>query len=170
MSPSPDTASKRAKGIYETSKKCRVEKTGEISRNLPFSRFSSSGSKLTCHHVLYILFGSASCGKFFIGRILTPDLFKNFQSTLWLSFLIIGRRGCPVFAVLLCASGKCENHNGSKCNCNDLLHSTVSFQFRLCFRNSIGNPININNFIVYLRGRLISNTAPPSFAACIVPL
>ena len=24
---------------------------GEISRNLPFSRFSSSGSKLTCHHV-----------------------------------------------------------------------------------------------------------------------
>ena len=46
----------------------------------------------------------------------------------------------------------------------------VSFQFRLCFRNSIGNPININNFIVYLRGRLISNTAPPSFAACIVPL
>ena len=27
-----------------------------------------------------------------------------------------------------------------------------------------------NNFIVYLRGRLISNTAPPSFAACIVPL
>ena len=170
MSPSPDTASKRAKGIYETPKKCRVEKTGEISRNLPFSRFSSLGSKLTCHHVLYILFGSASCGKFFIGRILAPDLFKNFQSTLWLSFLIIGRRGCAVFAVLFCASGKCENHNGSKCNCNDLLHHTISFRIRLCFRNSIGNPININNFIVYLRGRLISNTAPPSFAACIVPL
>ena len=51
MSPGPDTASKRAKGIYETPKKCRVEKTGEISRNLPFSRFSSLGSKLTCHHV-----------------------------------------------------------------------------------------------------------------------
>ena len=51
VSPSPDTASKRAKGIYETPKKCRVEKTGEISRNLPFSRFSSLGSKLTCHHV-----------------------------------------------------------------------------------------------------------------------
>ena len=50
VSPSPDTASKRAKGIYETPKKFRVEKTGEISRNLPFSRFSSSGSKLTCHH------------------------------------------------------------------------------------------------------------------------
>ena len=50
VSPSPDTASKRAKGIYETPKKCRVEKTGEISRNLPFSRFSSLGSKLTCHH------------------------------------------------------------------------------------------------------------------------
>lgn len=146
------------------------KKTGEISRNLPFSRFFSSGSKLTCHHVLYILFGSASCGKFFIGRILAPDLFKNFQSTLWLSFLIIGRRGCAVFAVLFCASGKCENNNGSKCQSNNLLHSTVSFQFRLCFRNSIGNPININNFIVYLRGRLISNTAPPSFAACIVPL
>ena len=146
------------------------KKTGEISRNLPFSRFFSSGSKLTCHHVLYILFGSASCGKFFIGRILAPDLFKNFQSTLWLSFLIIGRRGCAVFAVLFCASGKCENYNGSKCQSNNLLHSTVSFQFRLCFRNSIGNPININNFIVYLRGRLISNTAPPSFAACIVPL
>ena len=46
----PDTASKRAKGIYETPKKCRGEKTGEISRNLPFSRFSSFGSKLTCHH------------------------------------------------------------------------------------------------------------------------
>ena len=39
MSPSPDTTSKGAKGIYETPKKCRVEKTGEISRNLPFSRF-----------------------------------------------------------------------------------------------------------------------------------
>ena len=38
VSPSPDTASKRAKGIYETPKKCRVEKTGEIFRNLPFSR------------------------------------------------------------------------------------------------------------------------------------
>ena len=50
VSPSPDTASKRAKGIYETQKKFRVEKTGEISRNLPFSRFSSLGSKLTCHH------------------------------------------------------------------------------------------------------------------------
>ena len=50
VSPSPDTASKRAKGIYETPKKLRVEKTGEISRNLPFSRFSSFGSKLTCHH------------------------------------------------------------------------------------------------------------------------
>ena len=48
----PDTASKGAKGIYETPKKLRVEKTGEISRNLPFSRFSSSGSKLTCHHAL----------------------------------------------------------------------------------------------------------------------
>ena len=46
----PDTASKRAKGIYKTPKKCRGEKTGEISRNLPFSRFSSFGSKLTCHH------------------------------------------------------------------------------------------------------------------------
>ena len=31
---SPDTASKRAKGIYETPKKCRVEKTGEISRQI----------------------------------------------------------------------------------------------------------------------------------------
>ena len=51
MSPGPDTASKRAKGIYETPKKFRVEKTGEISRNLPLSRFSSLGSKLTCHHV-----------------------------------------------------------------------------------------------------------------------
>ena len=51
VSPSPDTAPKGAKGIYETPKKCRVEKTGEISRNLPFSRFSSLGSKLTCHHV-----------------------------------------------------------------------------------------------------------------------
>ena len=51
VSPSPDTASKRAKGIYETQKKFRVEKTGEIYRNLPFSRFFSSGSKLTCHHV-----------------------------------------------------------------------------------------------------------------------
>ena len=50
VSPSPDTASKRAKGIYETPKKCRGEKTGEISRNLPFSRFFSLGSKLTCHH------------------------------------------------------------------------------------------------------------------------
>ena len=50
VSPSPDTASKGAKGIYETPKKFRAEKTGEISRNLPFSRFSSSGSKLTCHH------------------------------------------------------------------------------------------------------------------------
>ena len=50
VSPSPNTASKRAKGIYETPKKFRVEKTGEISRNLPFSRFSSFGSKLTCHH------------------------------------------------------------------------------------------------------------------------
>ena len=39
VSPSPDTASKGAKGIYETRKKCRAEKTGEISRNLPFSRF-----------------------------------------------------------------------------------------------------------------------------------
>ncbi len=28
----------------------------------------------------------------------------------------------------------------------------------------------INHFAVYLMGRLISNTAPPSFAACIVPL
>ena len=149
------------------------EKSLEISRFLAVwlakRLFPSLGSELTCHHVLYILFGSASCGKFFIGRILAPDLFKNFQSTLWLSFLIIGRRGCAVFAVLFCASGKCENHNGSKCQSNNLL-STVSFQFRLCFRNSIGNPININNFIVYLRGRLISNTAPLSFAACIVPL
>ena len=51
VSPSPDTASKRAKGIYETPKKCRAEKAGEISRNLPFSRFFSSGSKLTCLHV-----------------------------------------------------------------------------------------------------------------------
>lgn len=135
----------------------------------PFCENSPSDEPRGCF-ALYILFGSASCGKFFIGRILAPDLFKNFQSTLWLSFLIIGRRGCAVFAVLFCASGKCENHNGSKCQSNNLLHSTVSFQFRLCFRNSIGNPININNFIVYLRGRLISNTAPPSFAACIVPL
>ena len=53
MSPSPDTASKRAKGIYETQKKFRVEKSGEISRNLPLSRFSSFGSKLTCHHERY---------------------------------------------------------------------------------------------------------------------
>ena len=51
LSPSPDTASKRAKGIYETPKKFRLEKTGEISRNLPFSRFFSRGSKLTCLHV-----------------------------------------------------------------------------------------------------------------------
>ena len=55
VSPSPDTASKRAKGIYETPKKCRVEKTGEISRFLAVwlakRLFPSSGSKLTCHHV-----------------------------------------------------------------------------------------------------------------------
>ena len=41
MSPSPDTASKRAKGIYETPKKFRVEKTGEISQNLRFFVFGS---------------------------------------------------------------------------------------------------------------------------------
>ena len=51
VSPSPDTASKRAKGIYETQKKCRVEKTGEISRNLPFSLVFSCGSILTTQHV-----------------------------------------------------------------------------------------------------------------------
>ena len=50
VSPSPDTASKRAKGIYETPRKFRVEKTGEISRNLRFSRFFSSGSILTVRH------------------------------------------------------------------------------------------------------------------------
>ena len=47
----PATGQKTPKCIYKISKKCRVEKTGEISRNLPFSRFSSLGSKLTCHHV-----------------------------------------------------------------------------------------------------------------------
>ena len=38
VSPSPDTASKSAKGIYETPNKFRDEKTGDIFRNLPFSR------------------------------------------------------------------------------------------------------------------------------------
>ena len=51
MSPSPDTASKRAKGIYETPKKFRGEKTGEISRNLPLSRFFVPASKSDTHHV-----------------------------------------------------------------------------------------------------------------------
>ena len=37
MSPSPDTASKRAKGIYETPKKFRVEKT---EKSLEISVFS----------------------------------------------------------------------------------------------------------------------------------
>ena len=46
----PATGQKTPKCIYKISKNFRVEKTGEISRNLPFSRFSSSGSKLTCHH------------------------------------------------------------------------------------------------------------------------
>jgi len=46
----------KGKGIYETPKKFRGEKTGEISRNLPFSRFSSFGSKLTCHHVMCVRF------------------------------------------------------------------------------------------------------------------
>ena len=36
VSPSPDTALKRAKGIYEAPKKFRAEKAGEISRNLRF--------------------------------------------------------------------------------------------------------------------------------------
>ena len=47
----PATGQKTPKCIYKISKNFRVEKTGEISRNLPFSRFSSIGSKLTCHHV-----------------------------------------------------------------------------------------------------------------------
>ena len=46
----------------------------------------------------------------------------------------------------------------------------VSFHFRFCFHNIICNPNNINNYVVYLRGRPISNTAPPSFDADIVPL
>ena len=46
----PATDRKTPKCIYKNSKSIRVEKTGEISRNLPFSRFSSLGSKLTCHH------------------------------------------------------------------------------------------------------------------------
>ena len=71
VSPSPDTASKRTKGIYETPKKCRAEKTGEISRNLPFSRFSSLGSKLTCHHVMCVRFRCKTvCGQFRCTQIL----------------------------------------------------------------------------------------------------
>ena len=46
----PATGQKTPKCIYKISKNFRVEKTGEISRNLPFSRFFSFGSKLTCHH------------------------------------------------------------------------------------------------------------------------
>ncbi len=44
------TDRKCPKCIYKISKNFRVEKNGEISRNLRFSRFSSLGSKLTCHH------------------------------------------------------------------------------------------------------------------------
>ena len=52
-------------------KKCRVEKTGEISRNLPFSRFSSLGSKLTCHHVMCVRFRCKTvCGQFRCTQIL----------------------------------------------------------------------------------------------------
>ena len=49
VSPSPDTALKRAKGIYETPKKCRVEKTGEIFRNLPFFR------RLACQRAVFLV-------------------------------------------------------------------------------------------------------------------
>ena len=44
------TEPKSPKCIYKISKNFSVEKSGEISRNLRFSRFSSSGYKLTCHH------------------------------------------------------------------------------------------------------------------------
>ena len=44
---------------------------GEISRNLPFSRFSSSGSKLTCHHVMCVRFRCKTvCGQFRCTQIL----------------------------------------------------------------------------------------------------
>lgn len=49
----PATDRKTPKCIYKNSKNIRVEKSGEISRNLPLSRFSSFGSKLTCHHERY---------------------------------------------------------------------------------------------------------------------
>jgi len=48
-------------------KKSRGEKTGEISRNLPFSRFSSFGSKLTCHHALTGQFGCAASDRILPG-------------------------------------------------------------------------------------------------------
>ena len=41
---------KYRKWIYGNSKKVRVEKSGEISRNLRFSRFFSVGSKSTVKH------------------------------------------------------------------------------------------------------------------------
>ena len=49
VSPSPDTASKGAKGIYETPEKFRVKKTGEISRNLPFFR------RLACQTAVFLV-------------------------------------------------------------------------------------------------------------------
>ena len=49
----PATDRKTPKCIYKNSKNIRVEKSGKISRNLPLSRFSSFGSKLTCHHERY---------------------------------------------------------------------------------------------------------------------
>ena len=47
----PATDPKCPKCIYKISKNFRVEKTGEISRNLRFSRFFVPASKSDTHHV-----------------------------------------------------------------------------------------------------------------------
>ena len=47
----PATGQKTPKCIYKISKNFRVEKSGEISRNLRFSRFFVPASKSDTHHV-----------------------------------------------------------------------------------------------------------------------
>ena len=65
------TDAKSPKCIYKILKNFRVEKSGEISRNLRFSRFFVPTSKSDTHHVTCVRFRCKTvCGQFRCTRIL----------------------------------------------------------------------------------------------------
>ncbi len=101
---------------------------------------------------LHMLFGTACCGKFFVGRILAPDLFKDFQSIC----------GCPLRApedaCTVCFAQEVNESSKAAASASAIIFFIIRFLFTLVFvfvRVS-GKTAAGNNYIVFLSGRLIS--------------